>query len=206
MSDIRSHHVSDETTKLMKRYSNEYEKAVGLMQQTVLQKKKQIARDVRTTAEYIVSDFKNAANNDYKNRTTFISSKLKDVELKRKNERLIEDVSKIVFSEDGYVSSLSIRSISLLNKKITTSLKKSLMNVFNTLTPSSRIARFIFSKFVQSAVRFSNLSSQSISKIIEKQAEEILHEELKSFLAKEKILSSRKTAADDRPRIIEKTF
>ena len=206
MSNIRSRHVNDKTTKLMKRYLNEYEKAVRLMQQTVLQRKKQIARDVKATAEYIVFDFKNVVNNDYKNRTTFISSKLKDVELKRKDERLIENVLKIVFFKGEYVSSSSIRSISLLDRKITASFRKLLMNAFNTLTPSSRTARSIFSRFAQSAVRFFNLSSQSVSKIIEEQAEEILHEKLKSFFAKKKILSSRKTAADDRSRIIEEIF
>ena len=198
MSNIRSRHVNDEATKLTKRYSNEYEKVVRLMQQTVLQKKKQIARDVKTIIEYIISDFKNAVSNDYKNRTTSTSSKLKNVELKRKDERLIENVSKIALSESEYVSSSSIRSISLSDKKITASLKKSLMNILNTLTSPFRTARSIFSKFVQFVVRFSNLSPQSTSKIIEKQTEKVLHEELKSPFAKEKILSSRKTVVDDR--------
>ena len=148
MSNIKSRHVDDEITKLMKRYLNEYEKIVKLMQQTILQKKKQIARDMKAIVEYIVFDFKNAVNNDYKNRTTFISSKLKNVEFKQKNERLIENVSKIVFFESEYVLNLNIRSISLFNRKITASFKKSLMNVFNMFTSSFRIAQFILSKFV----------------------------------------------------------
>ena len=37
------------------------------MQQTILQKKKQIVRDIKTIIEYIVFDFKNVVNNDYKN-------------------------------------------------------------------------------------------------------------------------------------------
>ena len=160
---------------------------------------------MKIIVEYIVFDFKNAVNNDYKNRTTFISLKLKNVKLKWKNERLIENVSKIVFSENEYVSSLNIRSTSLFNRKIITSFKKSLMNVLNTFTPSSQIAQFIFSKFIQFAVCFSNLSSQSISKIIEKQTKEILHEELKSFFAEKKILLLRKAAVDDCPWIIEET-
>ena len=123
---------------------------------------------MKTTVEYIIFDFKNVVSNDYKNRTTFISSKLKDVELKRKDERLIENVSKIAFFKNEYVLSLSIRSTSLSDKKITTSLKKSLMNVFSMFMSSFRIARFIFLKFVQFVVRFFNLSSQSTSKIIEK--------------------------------------
>ena len=94
---------------------------------------------MKTIVEYIVFDFKNVVNNDYKNRTTFISSKLKNVEFKRKDERLIENVLKITFSEGEYVSNLNIRSTSLFNKEITTSFKKSLMNAFNTFTSFFRI-------------------------------------------------------------------
>ena len=103
---------------------------------------------MKTIVEYIVFDFKNVVNNDYKNRITFISSKLKDVELKRKNDQLIQNVSKIVFFENEYVSNLNIRSISLFDKKIIASLRKSLMNVFNTFTSPFRIVRFILLKFV----------------------------------------------------------
>ena len=123
---------------------------------------------MKTIVEYIVFDFKNVVNNNYKNRTTFILSKLKNVEFKRKSEQLIENVSKIVFSENEYISNLSIHSISLFNKKITTSFKKSLMNIFNMLTSSFRIARSISSKFIQFIIHFFNLSSQSILKTIEK--------------------------------------
>ena len=67
MSNIKLRHVNNKTTKLIKRYLNEYEKVVKLMQQIVLQRKKQIHRDVRIIVEYIVFDFKNVVNNDYKN-------------------------------------------------------------------------------------------------------------------------------------------
>ena len=123
---------------------------------------------MKIIVEYIVFDFKNVVNNDYKNRTTSISSKLKNVEFKRKNERLIENVSKIISFKSEYVSNLSIRSISLFNRKITTSFKKSLTNAFNTFTLLFRIARFIFLRFAQFVVRFLNLSSQFVLKIIEK--------------------------------------
>ena len=82
MLNIKSHHIDNKTIKLMKRYLNEYEKIVKVMQQTILQKRKQIVYDVKAIVKYIVFNFKNAVNNDYKNRTTFISSKLKDVKLK----------------------------------------------------------------------------------------------------------------------------
>ena len=161
---------------------------------------------MKIIVEYIIFDFKNAVNNNDKNRTIFISSKLKNVEFKQKNEQLIENVSKIVFFENEYVSSLNIRSTSLFDRKITTLFKELLMNVFNMLTSFSRIVRFIFSKFVQFIIRFFNLLSQFILKIIEKQAEKVLHKELKSFFAKEEILLSRKIAVDDRSQIIEETF
>ena len=121
---------------------------------------------MKATVEYIVFNFKNVVSNDYKNRTTFISSKLKDVKFKRKDERLIENVLKIVFSENEYVSNFNIRSILLFNRKIKILFKESLINIFNTFTSSFQIVRFIFLKFVQFVVRFFNLSSQSVLKII----------------------------------------
>ena len=36
MSNIKSRHVDDKTTKLIKQYLNEYEKVIKLMQQTIL--------------------------------------------------------------------------------------------------------------------------------------------------------------------------
>ena len=103
---------------------------------------------MKTIVEYIVFDFKNVINNDYKNRITFISLKLKNVEFKRKDERLIKNVSKIVFFKNEYVLSLNIRSILLFDRKIITLFKKSLINVFNMFTLSFQIVRFIFSKFI----------------------------------------------------------
>ena len=37
---------------------------------------------MKIIVKYTVFDFKNVVNNDYKNRTTFISSKLKNIEFK----------------------------------------------------------------------------------------------------------------------------
>ena len=102
-------------------------------------KKNQIVRNVKTIVKYIVFNFKNIVNNDYKNRTTFISLKLKNVEFKQKDERLIENILKIIFSENKYMLSLNIRLISLFDRKITTSLKKSLINAFNIFTSSFQI-------------------------------------------------------------------
>ena len=66
MTNIKSRYIEEETIKRTKKYVNEYEKAVKLMQQTVLQKK-QIHRKVKTIANYILIDFKNVFNKNYQN-------------------------------------------------------------------------------------------------------------------------------------------
>ena len=109
---------------------------------------------MKTIVEYIIFNFKNIVNNDYKNRTTFILSKLKDVKFKRKDKRLIENVSKIVFFGNKFVLSLNIRSTSLFYKEITASFKKLLINIFSTFMLSFQIIRFILSKFIQFIVFF----------------------------------------------------
>ena len=67
MMNIKSRYIEEETIKLTKKYFNEYEKAVELMQQTILQKRKQIHRKVRTIANYTFIDFKNFFNKNYQN-------------------------------------------------------------------------------------------------------------------------------------------
>ena len=42
MTSIKSRYIKEKTVKLTKKYFNEYKKAVELMQQTILQRKKQI--------------------------------------------------------------------------------------------------------------------------------------------------------------------
>ena len=64
MTNIKSRYIKEKTMKLTKKYFNEYEKAVKLMQQTILQKK-QIHRKVKTIANYIFIDFKNVFSKNY---------------------------------------------------------------------------------------------------------------------------------------------
>ena len=67
MTNIKSRYIEKETIKLTKKYFNEYEKAVELMQQIVLQRKKQIHRKMKTIANYIFIDFKNVFSKNYQN-------------------------------------------------------------------------------------------------------------------------------------------
>ena len=88
MTSIKSHYIEEKTVKLTKKYFNEYEKAVKLMQQTVLQKRKQIHRKVKTIANYTFIDFKNVFNKNYQNQIFFIFAALKNVNLKQKKSTI----------------------------------------------------------------------------------------------------------------------
>ena len=92
VANIKSRHIDEEAVKLAKRYPEEYEKAAGLIQQAVLQRRKQIHRGVRATVDYTISDSRNAASEGYKDLTAPTSADLKDVGLRREGQRLIEDV------------------------------------------------------------------------------------------------------------------
>ena len=67
MTNIKLRYIEKETIKLTKKYFNEYKKAVKLMQQTILQRRKQIHRKVRIIANYTFIDFKNVFNKNYQN-------------------------------------------------------------------------------------------------------------------------------------------
>ena len=141
MTSIKSRYIEKETIKLTKKYFNEYEKAVKLMQQIILQRKKQIHQKVKIIANYIFIDFKNVFSKNYQNQIFFISAVLKNVDFRKKNQRLIKNTLNFVSTVTDYVLNFNIKSILLLDfKKITTSLKKSLMNAFNTFTSFLRFA------------------------------------------------------------------
>ena len=65
MTSIKSRYIKKEIIKLTKKYFNEYDKAVKLMQQTVLQKRKQIHRKMKTIANYILINFENVFSKNY---------------------------------------------------------------------------------------------------------------------------------------------
>ena len=65
MTNIKSRYIKEKTIKLTKKYFNEYKKTVKLMQQTVLQRKKQIHRKVKIIANYTFIDFKNVFSKNY---------------------------------------------------------------------------------------------------------------------------------------------
>ena len=67
MTSIKSRYIKEKAVKLTKKYFNEYEKAIKLIQQAILQKRKQIHRKVRIIANYILIDFRNVFSKNYQN-------------------------------------------------------------------------------------------------------------------------------------------
>ena len=65
ITSIKSRHIEEKTIKLTKKYFNEYEKAVKLIQQIILQKQKQIHQEIKIIANYIFINFKNVFNKTY---------------------------------------------------------------------------------------------------------------------------------------------
>ena len=129
---------------------------------------------------------------------------------------MIKNILNFASTVTDYVLNFNIRTISLLDfKKITASLKESLMNDFNTFTFFLRFVRFallflnlsrqtstFFSRFARFVVLFFNLSRLSASEIIKKQMKKILREALKSFIAEKDILSMQKIIVDDHSKAI----
>ena len=62
MTEIRDHHLADEGVKLAKRYPGDSQKAVQRLQLAVIQRREKVGRGIRTTAEYIIDDYKRASS------------------------------------------------------------------------------------------------------------------------------------------------
>ena len=133
---------------------------------------------------------------------------------------MIEDILNFALTITDYVLNFNIRLTLLLDfKKITTLLKKSLMNAFNTFTFFLRFVRFalFFSnlsrqistsllRFARFVVFFLNLSRLFASEIIKKQTKKTLRETLKFFIAEKDILLMQKIIVDDYLKTIIEIF
>ena len=65
MLEIKDHHVANETVKLIKEYSINFEKIMKRLQLIVLRRRKKINRNIRATTVYILNDFKRAHSKVY---------------------------------------------------------------------------------------------------------------------------------------------
>ena len=65
MLKIKDHHIANEIVKLIKKYFINFEKIMKRLQLTILKHKKKMNRNIRTTAVYILKNFKHVHSKIY---------------------------------------------------------------------------------------------------------------------------------------------
>ena len=133
MLEIKNHHVADETVKLVKKYSFNFEKIMKRLQLTILKHKKKMNRNIRATVAYILNDFKRAHSKTYSDLSASTRKNLRAADLMIRNIRLIKNFQANASSDDDFVKSSS-----------TTASRIDIIET-NTSTSSTRAVVFKFS-------------------------------------------------------------
>ena len=125
MFEIKNHHFVDENIKLTKRYSNDLQKAVQRLQLTMIQRKKKINRNIRTTTKYIINDYKRAFSDVLNDLSTSISNDFRAINLMMNDLKLMKKFQTNVSFNDNFIKSLSVivNKIIIIEINISTSLK-----------------------------------------------------------------------------------
>ena len=123
MLEIRNHHVADETVKLIKEYSINFEKIIKRLQLTVLRRKEKINRDIRAIIVYILNDFKRAHSKTYADFFASTQANLRAADLMIRNIRLMENSQANVFFDEDFVedSSVTASRVDIIEIDISTS-------------------------------------------------------------------------------------
>ena len=108
MLEIRDHHVADEIVKLIKKYFINFEKIMKRLQLTVLKCKKKMNRNIRTTAVYILNDFKRAYNKIYSNLFASTRKNFCAVDLMIRDMKLIKNSQTNIFSDIDFVENFLV--------------------------------------------------------------------------------------------------
>ena len=108
MLGIRDHHVANKIVKLIKEYSNHLQKIMERLQLTVLKRRKKMNRDIRTTAVYILNNFKRVYNKIYFDLFASIRENLRAADLMIRNIKLIENFQTNTSFDDDFVESSSV--------------------------------------------------------------------------------------------------
>ena len=133
MLEVRNHHVANETVKLVKEYSINFEKIIKRLQLTIFKHKKKISRSIRATAAYILNDFKRAHSKTYSDLSASIRKDFRAADLMIRNMKLIEDSQANASFDDDFVESFSV-----------TASRADIIET-DTSTPSARAVVFKFS-------------------------------------------------------------
>ena len=130
MLEIRDHHVANETVKLVKKYSINFEKIMKRLQLTIFKRRKKMNRSIRATAVYILNDFKRVHSKIYFNFSASIRKDLRTADLMIKDMRLIKNFQANVFSDDDFVKSFSVTASRIDIIEIDTSISSTRTVVF----------------------------------------------------------------------------
>ena len=91
MLEVKSHHVANEIVKLIKEQFMYFEKIMRRLQLTIFKYKKKMNRDIRTTAVYILNNFKHAHNKTYSDLSTLIRENFRAADLMIKDIKLMKN-------------------------------------------------------------------------------------------------------------------
>ena len=108
MLEVRNHHVANETVKLVKKYSINFEKIMKRLQLTVLKHKKKMNRSIRATAAYILNDFKRVHSKVYFDLSAPTQEDLRAADLMIRNIILIKNSQTNASSDDDFVENFSV--------------------------------------------------------------------------------------------------
>ena len=133
MLEIRNHHVANEAVKLVKKYFINFEKIIKRLQLTVFKHKEKMSRDIRTTAVYILNDFKRAHSKAYSDLSVSIRKNLHVADLMIRNMNLIKNSQANAFFDDDFVKSFSVTASRVDIIKIDTSTSSTRAVVFKFL-------------------------------------------------------------------------
>ena len=133
MLEVRDHHVANETVKLVKKYSINFEKIMKRLQLTVFKCKEKINRSIRATAVYILNNFKRAHSKTYFNLSASIRKNLRAADLIIKDMKLIKNFQINVSFNDDFVKNFSVTASKVDITEIRTSTSSTRAVVFKFL-------------------------------------------------------------------------
>ena len=90
MLEVKNHHVANEIVKLVKKYFIDFEKIMKRLQLTILKCRKKMNWSIRTTAVYILNDFKRAHSKVYSDLFTSTRKNFRAADLIIRNMKLIK--------------------------------------------------------------------------------------------------------------------
>ena len=159
MFEIKNHYVANEIVKLIKQYFINFKKIIKKLQLTVFKCRKKMNRNIRTTAVYILNDFKRAHSKTYFDLFALIQKNFRAVDLMIRNMKLIENFQGNTFFDDNFVESFSITAskIDIIEINTSTSLTRTI--VFKFLI--SKIV-FVISRRASQVERINQLNKSNV--------------------------------------------